>query len=449
MQGYNSIYYKFRGLHRHFTPYRGSVKNRQGYGHKIEVMDFNYDTYNMMLKKYGPYIDFCTNLFSMKEEDMDSELNKLFEFADQYPIDVLTTIQVLDNAITFRPIYKKLYFEMFQKLTYHFNFNIFTYKLPQSFMSLLRIGPDPIELQKAFDIYPRNSLNYIIMHDDLTELQHFILDLGLDEMVKKFNKENFNSLIEYCCKYGSLRCFRFLRNNHIKLTQTCLVESFAGGNNDIILECMNEFKPDLACLMKVVQTHNNDMISTMISDYSLDVGVEFLKDMPPNLYFYIYMLCRLPKDDTLFPLSSIFGITELIHDLKASGFNINSEFNYKHALDISLEREDTESVMALIDCGHKVNYHDESGKTPLIKAVDLGNIDTVLKLIDAGAFLNDTDNNGSTALIHAAQYQHFDIAVLLIDKDADYNIMNYNGYTLLSLTRSMEIREAISRKNLK
>ncbi len=74
---------------------------------------------------------------------------------------------------------------------------------------------------------------------------------------------------------------------------------------------------------------------------------------------------------------------------------------------------------------------DSNGTTPLMHAVDSGQVDTVRRLLDAGVDLNATDNWGQTALMLAAGRNDVLCTRLLIQAKAKLNIRARNGLTAL------------------
>ncbi|XP_038613947.1 2-5A-dependent ribonuclease [Tachyglossus aculeatus] len=82
--------------------------------------------------------------------------------------------------------------------------------------------------------------------------------------------------------------------------------------------------------------------------------------------------------------------------------------------------ENAESIAGfLLDHHIDVNVRDESGKTPLILAVEQKQLSLVQKLLERnGTDVNDTDKEGKTALLVAVEKQFKDIVCLLCEKGA-------------------------------
>src|SRR6185295_17855882 len=74
---------------------------------------------------------------------------------------------------------------------------------------------------------------------------------------------------------------------------------------------------------------------------------------------------------------------------------------------------------------------DESGRTPLMRAVDSGETEGARKLIEDGADVNAETPAGVTALMNAAGMGNIVLVELLIKKGADVNHKTSGNYTPL------------------
>lgn len=82
------------------------------------------------------------------------------------------------------------------------------------------------------------------------------------------------------------------------------------------------------------------------------------------------------------------------------------------------ERGDLVSIRRLVEKeGALVQAKDEkSGRTPLMLASCMGNVDVVHFLLERGADVKAKDREGWTALMYAASEGHLEIAKLLVEK---------------------------------
>src|SRR5258707_862060 len=73
----------------------------------------------------------------------------------------------------------------------------------------------------------------------------------------------------------------------------------------------------------------------------------------------------------------------------------------------------TAEVQKLLGEGADVNAKSKAGRTALMGAADLGQLDTVRVLLEQGADVDAKDRKGATALRLAEKYKYSSIAALL------------------------------------
>lgn len=78
-----------------------------------------------------------------------------------------------------------------------------------------------------------------------------------------------------------------------------------------------------------------------------------------------------------------------------------------------------------------LDIKDQSGKTPLMLASELGKIEAVMLLLQYGASVNEGDNKGRTALVFASKYGHVDVALELIENKANLDVCTKNKRSAL------------------
>jgi peptidoglycan/LPS O-acetylase OafA/YrhL len=101
----------------------------------------------------------------------------------------------------------------------------------------------------------------------------------------------------------------------------------------------------------------------------------------------------------------------------------------------AIRRNDSDSLMLLIEQGADVNYKSEIIKISALHwAAGLGHTEMATILLDQGADINTGDENGSTAMHWAALFGRPLVAALLIERGADLARPNNDGATPFSMS---------------
>jgi ankyrin repeat protein len=92
-------------------------------------------------------------------------------------------------------------------------------------------------------------------------------------------------------------------------------------------------------------------------------------------------------------------------------------------------------VKMLLDAGADINKEDNDGRTPLITAISLDNIDMVKFLIANGADINMINRNNETPLYIAATLSNTKVIKLLFSHPSFQNPKIHNSKTVIDLAR--------------
>ncbi|KAL9036085.1 MAG: hypothetical protein Q9180_004501 [Flavoplaca navasiana] len=123
--------------------------------------------------------------------------------------------------------------------------------------------------------------------------------------------------------------------------------------------------------------------------------------------------------DELQKLCSSIGEAEVLHD------HLNVSFH------LAVSNGQTRSTEILLDYGANINSEDECGRTALLTASWMGNLNLVQLLLDRGFDQDAQDQHGETALHRAVLGSHKSCVLALINHGADINSKDSNGMTAL------------------
>jgi ankyrin repeat protein len=97
----------------------------------------------------------------------------------------------------------------------------------------------------------------------------------------------------------------------------------------------------------------------------------------------------------------------------------------------ALRLENGSAIATQIAAGRDPNYRMPGGKTPLMVAAKIGDLELVKLLLSRGADINAATHNGGTPLMFSAIPGNPDIVRLLIEHGADVNAVAHFNWTAL------------------
>ena len=357
-------------------------------------------------------------------------------------------------------------------------------------------------IPNIFTVYPKDSFEYYLKNDLIADFQQFIannptfdinkeiennlnlppyyVDLSNGKCSKSIihqntkrglglRKSNNISLIDLCCFYGSIKCFKYLLLNDCKLKEESCQYAVAGGNLEIIhiLE-QKEFDFE-ECLRQSIKYHRNEISDWLLTNYKETNNENYIEtaiksyNIPAFLYYFINRTKE--ENEKRFPIDKNEDKVFQIHKACEIGSLILTEFLIEHCnvnidsqdkngqtpLMIASERGYLDIVKYLIEkganteaktkidgktalhwapkenllefgkylvehCNVNIDSQSNVGFTPLMIASEKGNLNVVKCLCEKGANTEAKDEKGRTALYLASRKNHFDIVEYLITK---------------------------------
>ncbi|EAY15353.1 ankyrin repeat protein, putative [Trichomonas vaginalis G3] len=441
-----------------------------------ELMEINKD-----------YIDAFDSLYRLKTFDSDkidqiyNKIKNVLIESKMFPPSIIC--EIISSIIKYNNRYLKSYWALFKKIYEEYQpkdikhvssvFDYFVFKeygivFNESHKDKFR----NYESQNlSLEVHEKNTIYRAIMEDDLISFIMFTERDGFDDQQKlknKLYKHGFRhySLLDICCYYGSVNCFKLLRTKfNSKITMSSLEFSFLGGNPDIMSECLKVQKPLLSSTEYAIVSHNIDFISFLVNEYRLSINLYLCCDyynlpaflmycdqkhligscfvLSPafrNLSFCDYLLSHYSininnrdwSGRTVLNTAILYNVKEAVEFLISRGIDVNLYYkNSTNYLQYAATYNRKEIAEILISHGIDINMKDSQGKTAIHYAAQCGGKETLEYLISQGMDINEKDLTESTPLLVSAEKNSTETAVVLISHGVDVNAKNELGQSAL------------------
>ena len=438
----------------------------------------NKPDYNELMELTKDYIDTFDTIFrltTLNEDEIDKLYNdiksKLIETKKVPLSDIFKAIQM---AALYNNRYLNSYWLLFKKFFNEYHPLNGIEFVNQGFAALY-IKEYNTEYDESFDnlfskttlingslsLHEKNSIYWAIMFDNkdlfiqLIEENDFDINQIYSSAFYPIHDRGF-SLIELCCYYGAVNCFKLLRTKFkSQITDFCLDCSFLSGKPDIMNECLKELKPSYETMPYAIISHNIDFVMFLQNEYDLKFSLEdcvryynlhlFLVylDQTKNInecflfspHFHCKSLCeyllshgadinsKSPYGETAIHNAVLENCKEIVELLIIHGIEINVKNDYNVTpIDIAATHKDNELAEILISNGADISDLNPFRKTLINSSVMYANEDTLKALIAKGVNWNAKEKiHGKTALHHAAQNNKFGMVEFLVAHDVDIN----------------------------
>ncbi|EAY19700.1 ankyrin repeat protein, putative [Trichomonas vaginalis G3] len=386
----------------------------------------------------------CNTIYKLKAST-DDEITRIYQDIKNKMIETdlfLPTqlITMLFEAAIYNRRYFDSYWIIFKKIYEEYHPLLTTsIKMPFLYLTNKEYGINSyqncqynIENQKNLLFCHQDDPTYKAIMDD--DKEKFILIIEQDgfNQYQKFRRNSSEySLIELCCFYGAVDCFKLLRTKFkSKITNYCLRFSFLSGKPDIMSECLKFQKPDQKCMKYAIISHNIDFVTFLMNEYNIPIDVDYCIKYN-NIEAFLVLLDQTQNIKQSLVYASGFDIPSLCEYLTLHNADVNEKLpNGLSPIIIAARQNSYKVAEILFNYGASIEAQDDIGKTPLINAAMHGNLETLKFLISHGSNVNAT-YQGINSLFFAASLNHLKIAELLISHGIDLNHQDRFGDTVL------------------
>ena len=152
------------------------------------------------------------------------------------------------------------------------------------------------------NVHEENTIYRAIMEDDKKSFISFTERKGFDKdevlysyfypnnTYDEYHKNSY-TLLELCCYYGSIDCFKFLISEYKSIiTLKCLPFSFLSGNPEIMSECLKYQEPNRNCMEYAIISHNIDFVTFLMNEYKIEINLELCGNYNNFHAFFVWLL---------------------------------------------------------------------------------------------------------------------------------------------------------------
>ncbi|KAI5528680.1 spectrin binding, partial [Trichomonas vaginalis G3] len=426
---------------------------------KGETHQAHYDKLMEIFTGYNDVSDALYRLKTNDEEKLNAIYNKIKQnLIDSYRIPLGEIINKISQLSIYNNCFMKSYLAITKQIVDEFHLNqvnkineVFNYLFYKEYNIVLNENGrkkfnDFEDSHYSSDIHEQNTIHRSIMYDDKISLIIFTESEGFDKN-QKLKSELYPysrgiSLLELCCYYGSVDCFKILRTKFkSEITPNCLRYSFLSGNQAILNECLKVQKPDNECMEYAIISHNIDFVTFLMNEHNINIDLELCYKYN-NLQSFLVYLDQTNDINTCFVYSSNFHLSSLLEYFISNGADINSNDEYGcTSLHYAARENSKETAEILISNGADVDAEDKDGCTPLHLAASNNWKETAEILISNGADVDAKDKDGCTPLHLAASNNWKETAEILISNGADVDAEDKDVFTPLHLAASENSKE--------
>lgn len=401
-----------------------------------------------LVKTYNAY----EILWSLRSKSPEDVFTQIKPFIEQ---NILSSIQI-SNIISLltSPCPKKLikvynFIELLNK-----NYPEIKIKDNKIINSLRRLQNADLtnEETKAslLDIYPKDSLQYAILFDDLDRFIYYTNSRPKFNMQDPIDISYYDSsithdkIIDLCAYFGSINCFKYIIANHPILRHTFQCACI-GGNLEIV-RLITQSDPEFlqSSLNYAIMYHNNEIDDWLLENY--DIKYKLYHAALGGNYLYIDRLINddnIPSDFFKFDCSILAGACAL-DDYEMAKFALEHG-GYPHTNDDinplfqAIYSGSLRMVKLVYEFDSPTRFFEEFG-SPLGAALSSGHFDIAEYLLEKGAKING-DGEFSIPIFDVLETQKPELLIKTLELGADPNATNPQGITCLMWAAGQKKKE--------
>ncbi|EAX99714.1 hypothetical protein TVAG_472160 [Trichomonas vaginalis G3] len=334
--------------------------------------------YSELRSNYKYYIDSYNALYQLKAQN-EEEINSVYKMIKRELIDSNKHIpqNIINDILSIIPYnnrYTKSYLELIKLISDdYYGKDVKSIPLT-SYLHFYKEYTNNLDYNNNFqeindeyqEILVENTIYRAIMYNDKERFIFFMESEGFDENKKLKNKiypfsfKISYSLLELCCYYGAVDCFKLLRTKfNSEITETCLGFSFLGGNKEIISECLKYQTPDFDCMKYAIISHNIDFVTFLLNEYNLNINFIFCGILN-NLDAFLVNFDQTNDINESFLYSGMFDIPSLCDYFLSHRANINAKyFDNRTALRFAVRYNCGKTTEFLLSHGANINEKND------------------------------------------------------------------------------------------
>lgn len=288
-------------------------------------------------------------------------------------------------------------------------------------------------LEDLYSYYPRDSIEYAIMTDDLPRFKKFAEKKGFDfEM--KITEQEF--LIDFVCKFGSMHVFDYVFNHCKGLSQLSVEQAYFACNPDMIAFFESRMEPTVICCRNALYMHRYDIVERHYEKFKLEPA--FLDCVR---YFSLKGLTQILLRHKDVNYCDRFGENAIFSVIRRD-FDFMTKFLLEQGSDITIRNKHNnlafaysgfspKSLIMFLEKGQNPNEIDSNRKTYVMAdALSSGSAEAVSELIDRGANFKLI---GMPVFYNAARSGSYDLVKFLLSKGFNVNERPAGSISPLSL----------------